>query len=371
MRKWFILCSLLLLTGCIEQNRIEKLGMSDSIGIDPVYSQEGKPSETGITIAVSIPKAGISETEQADILQTTAQSPKEGRVHLNRKIEKVLVTGQLRSMLFAKDLAKQGIFNQLDSYRRDYTVGERLKIVVVNGSAVDLLTQKYSTIKSIGMRIDELLTQEAKIHEVPDVSLYSFVRDYFDDGADPVTPSIALVQGNLEVDGVALFQDDRYVGKIDIDDTVLFGLLSKSLKQGEIHLTFTERSSKSKETAVISSLISKRKVKVYKHMEGPPDIVIQIRLSAIILEYSGDASFKKPQEQKNICLDLSEALRKKLQSIVTYVQRQGGDNLGVGTYVRNSMSYEDWKAMDWDSVYPKANIRVEVETTIRDYGMIR
>ncbi|MDR6882627.1 Ger(x)C family spore germination protein [Bacillus sp. 3255] len=371
MHKWFIVMALLLLTGCIEQNRIEKLGMSDSIGIDPVYDQAGKPSKTELAIAVSIPKAGTTETTPADILRTNARTPKDGRVHLNRKINKVLVTGQLRSMMFAKDLAKQGVFDRLDTYRRDYTVGEKLKIALVNGSAVELLTHKNTSNQSIGVRIDQLLTEEARIHEVPDVTLYSFVRDYYDDGIDPVAPMLALVNGNLEVDGIALFQNDRYIGRIDIDDAVLFALLSKSIKQGEIRLELTDRSTKSQESAVISSLISKRKIKVYTRPDGAPNIVIQIRLSAIILEYTGMSTLKKPQEQATICLEISEALRKKLQVMVTDIQRHGGDNLGIGTYVRNRLSYEAWKALDWPSVYPQTDIHVEVVTTIRDFGMIR
>ncbi|MGO4271012.1 Ger(x)C family spore germination C-terminal domain-containing protein [Paenibacillus sp. TAF58] len=218
-----------------------------------------------------------------------------------------------------------------------------------------------------------LLTQESKIHEVPGVILYSFVRDYFDDGVDPIVPMLAVRGENIEIDGIALFKKDRYIGKIKAEQAVLFAILSKSLKIGEFDITFMDHSSGRKEKAMISSIASKREVIVNKQEREStvPQIVIRIRLSGIILEYSGKSTFKKSEEQKKLDQDLSEAIREKLQAIVTHVQRSGGDNLGIGTYVRNSMSYEKWNNLNWKSVYPRADIRVEVDTTIRDYGMIR
>lgn len=373
MRNWVLVILLLSLTGCVEQNRIEKLGMSDTVALDSVYEENGKPSQTDVTVAIAIPKAGTVDNQQSEILQTIAESPKDGRSKMSRKINKVLVSGQLRSMLFGKDLAKQGIWKELDSYRRDYTVGEHLKIVVVNGSAVDMLTHKYAQIRSVGSHIDQLLTQEAKIHEVPDVSLYSFVRDYYDDGTDPIAPMLIVKGDNVEIDGIALFKKDRYIGKINAEQTVLFAILNKSLKMGEFEITFMDSSSGRKENAMISSIASKREVIVNKQEREStvPQVVIRIRLSGIILEYSGKSTFKKAEEQKKLDQDLSEAIRKQLQAIVSHVQRSGGDNLGIGTYVRNSMSYENWNNLNWESLYPRADIRVEVDATIRDYGMIR
>lgn len=126
------------------------------------------------------------------------------------------------------------------------------------------------------------------------------------------------------------------------------------------------------ESAMISSIASKREVIVNKQERtGVPQIIIRIRMSGIILEYTGKSTFKKSEEQKSLDKDLSEAIREQLQAIVSHVQSSGGDNCGIGTYVRNSMSYEKWNNLNWKSIYPRADIRVEVDTTIRDYGMIR
>ncbi|MCY9656903.1 Ger(x)C family spore germination protein [Paenibacillus chondroitinus] len=372
MRRLFILVILFCLTACAQQHRIEKLGMSDTVAIDPAYDKNGKPSKTQLSIAISIPRAGKPNSSQLDILQTKASTPKEGRSNFSRKIDKVIVSGQLRSMLFGKDQAKQGIWKALDSYRRDYTVGERLKIVVVNGSAVDMLTHSYAQISTVGSHIDQLLTQETKIHEVPEVTLYSFARDYFDDGIDPIAPLVMMKNDNVEIDGVALFKKDRYIGKISQHNTVMFAILHHNLNNAEFNVRFMDQSSGQKEGAMISSIISKRKVSIMKQPAGaPPKIVMQIRLSGIMLEYTGASTFKHTDEQKALNQDLSKAIREQMQAILNQVQHVGGDNLGIGTYVRNSMRYNEWKKMNWDALYPNVDIRVEVDAKIRDYGMIR
>lgn len=371
MRSLLIIIVLFSLTGCAQQQRIEKLGMSDSVALDLAYDENKKPSNTQLSMAVSIPRAEKVDSHQVNILQTRAASPKEGRSNLSRKIDKVIVSGQLRSMIFGKDLAKQGIWRALDSYRRDYTVGERLKIVVVNGSAVDMLTHSYAQISSVGSHIHQLLTQESKIHEVPNVTLYSFVRDYLDDGIDPIAPLIIMKNDNVEIDGIALFKKDRYIGKISQDNTVMFAILQHNLNNAEFNIKFMDQSSGQIEGAMISSIISKRKVSITKQHAGVnPQVVIRIKLSGIILEYTGPSTFKEAAEQKALNQDLSEAIRDQLQTIVSQVQRTGGDNLGVGAYIRNSMSYEEWKKVDWDALYPRADIRVEVDASIRDFGMI-
>ncbi|MBP1962205.1 Ger(x)C family spore germination protein [Paenibacillus aceris] len=372
MRKSLIVILLFSLTGCThQQQRIEKLGMSDTVALDPAYDDNGKPSDNQLSIAISIPIAKI-DSHRIEVLQTKAGTPKEARNHFARKIDKIIVSGQLRNMLFGKDLAKQGIWKTLDSYRRDYTVGERLKIAVVNGSAVDMLSRSYAQMNSVGIHIDQLLNQEAKTHEVPNVTLHSFVRDFFDDGIDPIAPSIILKNDNVEIDGIALFKKDRYIGKIAPDNTVLFAFLHHNLNSAEFVTTFMDQYSGQKERAMISSIVSKRKVSIMKQLAGGlPQVVIQIRLSGIILEYTGTSTFKTADEQKALNQDLSKAIREQLQAIVNQVQRTGGDNLGVGTYIRNSMSFDEWKKLDWDALYPNAEIRVEVDTKIRDYGMIR
>ncbi|MBA2942057.1 Ger(x)C family spore germination protein [Paenibacillus sp. CGMCC 1.16610] len=371
MHKWLIVIMLISLTGCAQQQRIEKLGMSDIVAFDPAYEENGKPSNTQLSIAISVPKTGKMNNTQLDILQTKADSPKEARSNFNRQIDKVIVSGQLRSMIFGKELAKQGIWRALDSYRRDYSVGEQLNIVVVNGSAVDMLTHSHTQIQSVGNYIDQLLTQQSDIHEVPNTTLYSFARDYFDDGIDPIAPMIMLKNDHVEIEGVALFKKDRYIGKLNQDKAAMFAILHQNLKDAEFDIKFMDQSSGQKEGAMINSIISKRKVSVLKHDAGSsPQIVIHIQLSGIILEYTGTATFKEAAEQTALNQSLSVAIREQLQAIVDQVQRTGGDNLGFGTYVRNSMSYEEWEKFDWNARYPSAEIRVEVDASIRDFGMI-
>ncbi|OCT12334.1 hypothetical protein A8709_31380 [Paenibacillus pectinilyticus] len=373
MRKSTFLILLCLLTGCSVQQQIDKVGMTDTVAIDAAYDSKGNPSETEMSVAASIPKAGGLQGRTVEIVQTTASSPKEARAIFTRKSDKALVIGQLRCLLIGKELAKQGIFRLLDSYRRDSAVGERLKIVIVSGNSVDLLTKKYPQHGLIGTKINLMLEQQFKTHEAPNITLYSFVRDYYDDSVDPVVPLIMIKKDDVEMDGIALMKKDRYVGKIPSDQAVFFEMLHKNADNGTIHIDFIEHSTGKKESALISAIDSKRMVQVLSANEDDEHLKINIlvKLDGIILEYSGMKTFSEKEERLALNEDLSKAIQTQLEAIIRLVQRTGADNLGIGTYVQNQVSYGKWKSLHWDDIYPHANIQVNVETQIRDYGMIR
>lgn len=372
MRKIWILIIVISLLGCSNSNNLEELGMMDTVAFDRATENNGASGNSKLRIALTIPKPGQIEKSESTVLETTAESPKDARSKLIRKTDKVLVAGQLRNLLFSADLSKQGIWKLLESYRRDYSVGERTLIAIVNGSAVDLISHKYPNQPSIGVFLHKMLDQESDIHDIPDVSLYSFAREYYDDGIDPIAPLIKLNKDHVEIDGIALFDMDKYVGKIDAEQTLMFLMLLQSFEKGELHIKFMESSSGSKQTAMLSSIQSKRKVKVVnKGTDANPEVVIHIDLLCAVLEYTGQARFESAKEIDSLSKDLSASLTEQLQKIIGKLQRIGTDNLGIGTFVRNSMKYEDWKGLDWKKIYPESSIRVEVQTTIQDTGMIR
>lgn len=68
------------------------------------------------------------------------------------------------------------------------------------------------------------------------------LRDYYDDGTDPIAPLLVVKGDNVEIDGIALFKKDRYIGKISTEQTVMFAILHKSLKIAEFDIKFMDRS---------------------------------------------------------------------------------------------------------------------------------
>ncbi|SEM64045.1 Ger(x)C family spore germination protein [Paenibacillus sp. OV219] len=372
MLKFAIICMMLLLAGCVEQKRLEDLGMVTSAAADLAQNQEKDASSMKINVAIAIPIAGQTKGTQMNIIQTTAESTKEARRKLNRKVSQQLVSGQLQNLLFGEELAKHGIMHHLDSYRRDYSVSERMRLIITEGSSVQLLMHPYRRIASISDAISALMLTEQKANVLPAGTLHDFIRDYFDDGIDPILPQIALKQDAIEVSGIALFKDERYVSNIDPDQSITFFMLLRSFKNGEVLVHIKDSSSTHPERAMLTSLISERKLSVRRADNGvtPPEVDFKIKLEGIMLEYIGELKLEKEAAKKQLIAELQETLQSEMVGIVRRLQQLGTDSLGIGIAVRNSMSYGAWKKLNWEQVYPKTKVNVRLQLQIKDFGMI-
>ena len=63
-----------------------------------------------------------------------------------------------------------------------------------------------------------------------------FSREYFDDGIDPIAPIIRQEKDNIIIAGIGLFRDDRYITKIEPEKGIIFSILKKKFKQGQIKI---------------------------------------------------------------------------------------------------------------------------------------
>ncbi|MNR65562.1 hypothetical protein D3C85_1886540 [compost metagenome] len=66
--------------------------------------------------------------------------------------------------------------------------------------------------------------------------------------------------------------------------------------------------------------------------------------------------------------DVAENIRGKAQEMIKKLQQNNVDSIGIGQYVRNSLSYKAWKSLDWRKVYPRVEVECRVKVRIKDYG---
>ncbi|MBW7475609.1 Ger(x)C family spore germination C-terminal domain-containing protein [Paenibacillus oenotherae] len=357
-----LLTLLILLTGCGDQRILERTGFIQVTSYDLL--KDGR-----IQFSISIPKADPEIKVSREFLTTVAQSGKEARIKLARQTNLLLVSGQLRTTLFGLSIARDGFWEQLDTLLRDPTTSEQIKIVVVNGVAHDMLKKNYKEYPRTGKYIDRLIEKEAKGHTIPVTTLYSFTRDYYDDGIEPVAPIVKDAGKSIEVDGIALFHDGTYAGKIKADDTLIFAFLRENFKHGEISLDLAKHTKESK-TVMLSSLNSLRKMDI-SHKGEHANVNIDISLKVSVVEYIGELSLGNKAHRHKLEQQISEILTHRATRLIQYLQEKKVDSIGVGIYVRNSMTYRAWKKLDWYEEFPHVNIQCKVKAKIKDYGFRR
>jgi spore germination protein len=376
MNKW-TRCALaalliMMLAGCRDQNILERLGFTQAMSYD--LAPEGQ-----IEVTLSIPNADPKVKTDREILTTTASGSKEARIKLSKRTELQLVSGQLRNVLFGLSLAKQGLGHYTDTLVRDPAIGPQMKVVIVNGHAGQLLQQSYPEHPRTGKYIDQLMEKEENDNSIPRITLLSFVRDYLDDGIDPVAPMIKDLGYNLTTDGIALFQEDKFVAKINAEDALIFAFLRGNLRQGEISLNLgkqekdadSDTTKNGQEIVMLSSLISKRKVKVASCSDDHCQIDLNIKIKGAVLEYSGSLKLSNPADRKQLESRMSSYISAKAEELIAFVQKKGVDSLGFGQYVRNSMSFSDWSSLDWSEAYPRIKVNCKVTVVMVNHGKMQ
>ncbi|KAF9142052.1 hypothetical protein BGX30_003439 [Mortierella sp. GBA39] len=280
-----------------------------------------------------------------------AESGKKAKMIFDRQNNRRLVNGQLRQVVFGERLARKGVWSNMDTLTRDPSIGSRLHIIVAESDPHHILIRNdYPQGPTAGEYLDTLIRTEAKSGEIPDTTLYTFTRDYYDDGIDPVATILKEEKDSLSIDGIALFKNDQYVGKIDADDRMFFALLHHGVRAGDLNVSIqTDRNAE--EQATLEYLSSKRRIKVLSTrdiLEGRP--------------------IQKRTDQRKLEAELEKTINRKCQKLIDHMQEKKSDPMGIGQYVRNSIPHSVWKQLKWEEVFSKADISVHVDVKIRDYG---
>lgn len=193
-----------------------------------------------------------------------------------------------------------------------------------------------------------------------------------DSEIDPVAPILKDIGDHIAVDGIGLFRDDRYITKIPPDNTIFFAFLYGKFKQGEISIDLKEDRDSGKESVMLSSLISSRKVKISRGRDDQWTVTYKINIKGSILEYTGSLDLSDDADRHKLENIISEHISDKCEEVVALMQRNKVDSLGIGIHVRNHMTYKEWKKLQWnDAVYPAIRIQCEVTAKINNYGKLR
>lgn len=344
-----------------DQHILERVGYVRTVGFD----REGE-NQVRITLSIPLILTEANQTRFTDeILSATAKSGKEARITLSRKTSRKLLSGQIRTIMYNTNIARQGLRDFMDTLQRDPTISKRTELVIVDESAHDILSRTYKGHPRTGQYIDRLLKKEFDMQTIPRVLLHEFFRDYYDDGKDPIANMIRKSGEDLEYDGIALFHDDKYMGKLSPDEVFYFSIMYHDHGKGEFTVTSDNPDLKS---VTLDGINSRKKVKIRKDEEGKYIADIYIKFNGGILEYVGDMNLTSSADRSKLESLLNEHVTEECEKVVKKLQKYGTDSIGIGQHVRNKMKYKAWMDTPWDEMYAKMEIHVHAKSKIRNFG---
>ncbi|MFC5711558.1 Ger(x)C family spore germination protein [Thalassorhabdus alkalitolerans] len=367
-RIFFLIFLLLMVaSGCEDERILEELGVIHTIGYDINDGEE----EEKLRVTMKLPKAGELEGAESETLTMEAASSRDARHQLSRQTSRELVGGQMRVALFGLNMAEEGVWETLDTLVRDPTISKRVKVIVTQGTAHELIVTDFPEHERTDYYLDGIIEKETRSFTIPPVNLYSFARDLINDGVEPVATLVKVGENEIIMDGTALFKGDQYVSKINPKKSNIFFFLRDGARIGEINVNLSSEGEE-QENIVLTAITSDRNIEV--NVSDPEHIKVNYKadVKGSLHEYQGEMDIYSPEAQKELEQTLAVYIENMVEEIAQELQELRVDSLGVGKHVKKKLGTFEWSEEKWrDEMFPAVDITADVDVTIKDTGLFK
>ncbi|MFD2042830.1 Ger(x)C family spore germination C-terminal domain-containing protein [Ornithinibacillus salinisoli] len=370
---------LVLLSGCIQSQQLEQLGIIHTRGIDILEDEQ-------IESTMSIFQFEAQSQNFTKIVSGTGKTVKGTLEDAGNKSNYRLVPGKLQLELFGQEVAKEGLISYLDTLRRDAIIPDALYLAVSATTAKDIMMVQEDKISSnIGQYLSELIEEVARDHNFPKVSLQEYMRIVGTTGKDPILPQFSIKDSNVpEISSIAIFSDDKYVGEIPINEMTLFNIMEKKIEARWIELMLpveplqqyiqNELSGETKEEKEgffrTAYTVEQGKSKIKQSKENKLAFTTEIEMDLSLLEISLTYNLEEPDAVKALEKEVEKKLKARYESIMDQLQEMNADPFGYGVVYRINQDKEKLDRNEWKSIYPDIEVDFKVNVNIIRHGTL-
>ncbi|MGF6948750.1 spore germination protein [Neobacillus sp. B4I6] len=375
-----LVCSMTMVisAGCVQQKPLEKLGLITTAGFD----MEGKNQIRGTVV---VQKFDPMTTQSATkVITSVAKTSKGLRQQENLQSNQKLVSGQLRSVVYSRDLAKKGIIQLVDTLNRDAAIGNMVYLTIADQSAAEILQIENSKENlNLGTYMYNLIKQNVEGEQIISPTLHEFNHNYYDIGRDPVLPILKVKDQDVIITGVGLFKDDRLVDELVKGDLFYLKILIDKYKAGTKEIGFKTSQLKkiilnnenysnkpifSKIYLTIENIRSNTKIKLVdqKNLRFRVDVKLDSRL----LEMTQALELGKPASVKFLEKKFDKSMEKKIEDLLFHFKKLEIDPIGFGNEYEAHLRGKTITKEEWDKKYKDVTFDVHVKNTIERTGVI-
>ncbi|MFZ7944303.1 Ger(x)C family spore germination protein [Neobacillus sp. 19] len=372
-----LLSCVIFLSGCVERKQLEKLGLMTAVGYD--LEQENRIKGTAV-----VHKFDPLAKNLTKIITVDGNTSKAIRQEQNLETDQRLVMGQLRCVIYSRELAKRGIVQLVDAINRDPSIGNTVYLTVAEGDASSILNIEQKNLKAdLGTYLYNLIRQNVESEQLLSPTLHDFNHFFSDHGKDPVLPILKIKNGTIIISGIALFKEDKMVDTLNSDELFYLKVLSDKYQSGSFELGF----SRSRFNKVIRKVedIAYRTVynKFYLNLDNIRShstiklidkqnlrYKIEIDLASILLEATEPLDLSTPENIKYIENEANKEMEKEIKKLLLTLQKNEVDPVGFGEKYIASTRGKRISKKGWKRIYKNAKFDVEVKNTIIKTGSI-
>jgi spore germination protein len=353
----FYLLSLLLISGCVEKEILDDIGIEIARAYD--WAEDNKFLGTMLIYNFQ-PDNTIENTT----LSSTATTSRDFVNKLQEQSTDPLSEGSLEVFLFGKKLAENGLIDYLDAPIRNASIGARLFLVVVDGSANELISGSYGN-RGNAIFISNLLNHNIKNQNLPKTNLQLFFHDFYQLGKTGYLPQLKKMDDDkLELNGISLFKTKKLelVDTIEPEKMFYFKLLVDKFSEG------SHTVKQGGDEAVIRSITSRHKMKLTRR--NPHSVTVHIKIKGVIREYTGPGVMDEKIITKYEKA-FEEEITQESEALIKRFQEKKIDPVGLGFFIKTKTRGFDLNEGWEDSEdYQSLQVKIKTDVEIVESGVI-
>lgn len=346
-----------MVTGCSPQSHyIEDIQYLQAMGFDYI---DGEVQANGTT-TIFMPVA--ESLPQSETINVSREDLEDLYSHMQAESSRYVDTSRSRVHLFHQDLAaNEGIFGVIDTIQRNPMINQNLKIAMTRGPTKDILNEEYPFHLTVHEYLVELIELN-QAEQLPIVDFQDFLYQYYAEGADPFLPLLEKAQNRVDVVGIALFKEDKYIEELSLDKTHVFRKLIDETEEGTINIDIDESRGfalhhlSSSPDWTIKQDADGIYVKVNVNIQGP-------------LREARNINVSKPATIQQLEELAARDFEKQMEEIVHFFQENEIDPIGIGERIGQKVRNFDIKRWEKEE-YPNLNVDINVNFTIENTGAV-
>ncbi|AWE08517.1 Ger(x)C family spore germination protein [Lysinibacillus sp. 2017] len=324
-----------------------------------VVSLTGFEGEIGdVTAYYAYPQATTEEMKMI-VIVGQGMSPRDVRQNADLKVEQILDLSELSTVLISEKTAKDDIYEYLDVYFRDSFNPITPKLAIIQGDLKPFFDFTEEMQSSTGEFYNRFITSLEENSMVIPYTLQTAGSLLFEQAQDLSLPYIKMDEEDRPIgNGVALFSGRSFTGEtLSADQGVLLNILNKSLGHVARITTLYE-----------GSPFSVRINKVKRNFTiSESEIEIALKIEVVVTEFPQD-HLKEKQIRTDLEQFLTKKMEKDMNEVIEKLQKAKSDAIGLGRRVRafHPSLYKE----DWSEHFSTLKIPVKVEVEIVKSGIL-
>ncbi|UKS26967.1 Ger(x)C family spore germination protein [Paenibacillus sp. HWE-109] len=295
--------------------------------------------------------------------------------NMQAQVSRRILRGQRQILFIGEDLAKKGVTQILDGLTRDPGSKLRIDIMIVKGTAEELLKQKYPLEP---LPVIAALKEHLAVGLEGETAFRDFLISASTDGSSPTLEAIETIKAHslnyIETNGVksgfriagsAIFNKElKLVGFLNPDESGILNWIKQNMKRQIITIDKSEFGSFSYSGTHMKSQIQPERIgdriRIHLTLEG----------KGTIMETTSPLDLLQTKNLNLLEDALNKETEKQVLNIVNKVQtRYKTDIFGFGEAVHKKypQAWRDLKS-DWERDFATAEVDVKVKLNVEQVG---